>query len=119
MSSATSELIARGLHAWSTGDLDTLEAVFHPAVTLRTVAPGEWDCVGRDELMWLLRQRQAHTSSALPPLSVEVLDEQTVIVTSTPPRDAEGWQPFPVATHVTITDGKVVAMQQYRTDDSE
>jgi len=66
MSNATSELIERGLRAWSAGDPDSLEAVFDPAVTLRSIEPGEWNCVGRKDLMPLLRQRQAQGSAALP-----------------------------------------------------
>jgi hypothetical protein len=40
MTSATDELIERGLRALTTGDLDALEAVLDPAVTLRWVEPG-------------------------------------------------------------------------------
>jgi ketosteroid isomerase-like protein len=111
----TSQLIERGLQAWSAGDLDTLETVFDPAVTLRSVEPGEWDCVGREELMWLLRQRQSRGSTANPG-DIEVVDEHTVIVTSTQPTDVEGQQPFRVATRVTVVGGKVIAMDQSRTE---
>ena len=116
MSSATSELIERGLRAWVTGDLDTLEAVFDPAVTLHTVAPGEWDCVGREELMWLLRQRQAQGRAAYP-LSIEQVDEHTLVVRSTTPAAAEGAPPVSVATRITLAAGRVVAMRQHRSDD--
>lgn len=117
MTSAISELIERGLRAWAAGDLDTLEAVFDPGVTLQTVAPpGEWDCVGREELMWLLRQRQAQGTASYP-VSVEEVDEHTLIVTSTKPAEVEGSQPLRVVTRITVTGGKVIAMRQYRTDD--
>jgi hypothetical protein len=116
MSGGTSELIERGLHAWATGDLDTLESVFDPAVTLRTVPPGEWDCVGREELMWLLRQRQAQGSAGYP-ISIEEVDEHTLLVTTTKPAGVEGPQPLTVATRITLTGGKVTAMQQYHSDD--
>ena len=114
MTSSTDELIERGLHAWAIGDLDRLEAVFHPAVTLRSVEPGEWDCVGRDELMWLLRQRYAQGNGALP-VTIERVDEHTVIVASTTRIDVDGPQPFPIVTRITVAEGKVVAMWQYRT----
>lgn len=111
MSSATGELIERGLRAWLTGDLDSLEAVFDPGVTLRTVPAGEWDCVGLEELAWLLRQRQDQGSAAYP-LTVEQVDEQTVVVTSTRPAGVEGSQPLRVQTLISVVGGKVVAMSQ-------
>jgi ketosteroid isomerase-like protein len=116
MTSATDELIERGLRAWTTGDLDALEAVLNPAVTLRWVEPGEWDCVGRDEAMWLLRRRQAE-GNVVCLVNIEHVDERTFIVSSSKPIDHDGPQPFPVATRITIAGGKVIAMQQYRTDD--
>jgi hypothetical protein len=41
----------------------------------------------------------------------------TFIVTSSRPIDLDGPQPFPVGTRITVTGGRVIAMQQYRTDD--
>ena len=115
MTNATDELIERGLRAWTTGDLDGLEAVLDPAVTLGSVEPGKWDCVGRDEVMWLLRQRQAEENAAYP-VNIAHVGEHTFIVTSTKPIDYDGPQPFPVATRITVAGGKVITMQQYRTD---
>lgn len=115
MSSSTNELIERGLQAWTTGDLDVLEAVFDPALALCAVAPGEWDCVGREELMWLLRQRQAQGGAAYP-LTIEEVDEHTLIVMSTKPAGIEGPQPVTVVTRIILGGGKVIAMRQYRSD---
>jgi hypothetical protein len=115
MTSAPDEIIERGLRAWTTGDLDALEAVLDPAVMLKWVEPGEWDCVGRDEVMWLLRQRR-NKGNADYPVTIERVDEQTLIVSSTKPVDYDGPQPFPVATRITVAGGRVTAMQQYRTD---
>jgi ketosteroid isomerase-like protein len=117
MSSAIDELIERGLRAWTAGDMDTLAAVLDPSVTLRSVEPGEWDCVGRDEVMWLLRQRQAEGNAAYP-VTINHIDEHTFIVSSTKRIDADGPKPFPVATHITVAGGKIIAMQQYRTDEA-
>ena len=39
--SQTDDLAQRGLRAWTNGDLDGLEAVLDPAVTLRWIEPGE------------------------------------------------------------------------------
>jgi hypothetical protein len=113
---SANDFIERGLRAWITGNLDALEAVLDPAVTLKWVEPGEWDCVGREEVMWLLRQRQAQGNAAYP-VNIEHVDEHTFIVNSTKPIDYDGPQPFPVATRITVAGGKVTAMQQYRTDD--
>ena len=115
MSRAPEELIERGLRAWSAGDLDALEAVLDERVTLRWVEPGDWDCAGRDQVMALLRQRQAEGNRPYP-VRIERLDEHTFLVSSTKPIDFDGPQPFPVATRVTVADGTVVALQQSRTD---
>ncbi|MGC8200984.1 hypothetical protein, partial [Salmonella enterica] len=51
--------IREGLAAWTRGDLDALEWVLDPAVTLCAVQPGPWDCENREQVMSLLRQRAA------------------------------------------------------------
>ena len=82
-----------------------------PAVTLRWIEPGEWDCVGRDEVMDLLRQRAAEGRTA-DPRRVERIDEHTVVVSAE--------QPGPygaAATRISIAHGKVMAMRQYATRD--
>jgi hypothetical protein len=104
MAGVADELIERGLTAWADGELDVLETVLDPDVTLRWVAPGEWDCVGRDQVMRLLRQRQAEGNRAYP-VRVERVDEHTFLVSSTKPIDFDGPQPFPVATRVSVADG--------------
>lgn len=53
------EPIEAGLRAWAAGDLGALEALLAPEVTLLAVQPGRWDCVGREQVMALLRLRRA------------------------------------------------------------
>jgi ketosteroid isomerase-like protein len=106
-----SELVQRGLRAWSEGDLNMLEAVLDPDVTLRWIEPGPWDCTGRDEVMGLLRERQAEVGSAHE-MQIEYLDEHTVVVSAQKPRPQGA-----AATRITIAHGKVVAMQQYDSHD--
>lgn len=118
MTNATDELIERGLRGWTAGDLDALEAVLDPEVTLRWVEPGDGDCTGREQVMRLIRQRQAEGNRPYP-VRIEHLDEQTFIVASAKPIDPDGPQPFPVATRVPVTDGRVTVLQQYRTDDPD
>jgi ketosteroid isomerase-like protein len=114
-----SDLIQRGLRAWTEGDLDALEALLDPQVTLRWVERGAWDCTGRDEVMLLLRQRRAgHGGRSPSPVRVSRLDARTFIVATDDPVDHDRPQPFRVATRITVTDGKVVTMQQYRDDPS-
>lgn len=105
--SQTDDLVQRGLCAWIDGDLDALETVLDPAVTLRWIAPGEWDCTGRDEVMRLLRQRQAEGLGAHP-MRVERVDERTVVVSPDEPGPYGA-----AATRITIVGEAVVAMQQY------
>ena len=105
------DLVQRGLHAWTRGDLDALEAVLDPDVTLGWVEPGEWDCAGREQVMQLLRERAAEgrTNDAR---RVERVDEHTIVVSPE--------QPGPygaAATRISIAQGKVVAMRQYATRD--
>ena len=107
----TDDVIQRGLRAWTNGDLDALEVVLDPAVTLGWIEPGEWDCVGRDEVMELLRQRAAGGRAA-DPRRVEA-SRATVVVSAE--------QPGPygaAATRISSAHGKVVAMRQYATRDA-
>jgi hypothetical protein len=111
------DLIALGLYAWMAGDLDALERILDPHVTLRWVEPGPWHCHDREAVMHLLRQRQLERGGGPPyPAHVNRVDEHTLIVTTDAPIDPDGPEPFPVATRVSIADGRVVDMRQYRTD---
>jgi ketosteroid isomerase-like protein len=110
------DVIEEGLRAWAAGDLDKLEAVLDPQVTLRWVEPGPWDCTNRDQVMRLLRQRQAERHGQPPdPVHITRVDGDTYVVSSDSPIDPDGPQPFPVATRVTVANGKVTEMQQYKT----
>jgi ketosteroid isomerase-like protein len=106
-------LIERGLAAWANGDLDALEAILDPDVTLHAVEPGRWDCPNRERVMALLRKRQSEGLGVYP-VSIERVDEDTFTVQSDKPIDPNGPEPYPVATRVTVANGRVVAMQQFR-----
>ena len=103
-------LIRDGFAAWARGDLDALRDELDPAVTLRAVEPGPWDCENRDQVMSLLRQRveQRHGEA---PLEVDVhrVDDSTFRVAGLGGGDG-------VATMVKIASGKVISMQQVPTD---
>jgi ketosteroid isomerase-like protein len=110
----TAEPIEAGLRAWAAGDLDALEAVLAPDVTLLAVEPGPWDCIGRDQVMALLRRRRTE-GSAYPP-HVRRVGAHTWTVTTDAPVDPDGPEPFPHGTRITVAGGLVTAMQQYRAD---
>ncbi|MGC8513843.1 MAG: ankyrin repeat domain-containing protein [Acidimicrobiales bacterium] len=99
-----------GLDAWRRWDLDGIERSMHPAVTLRAIQPGPWDCENREQVMALLRQRAEQRHGTQPgEVDVRRLDEATFLVTGL--GNAKG-----TATLVTVNDGLVVAMQQVSTD---
>lgn len=107
-------LIETGLQAWADGDLDALEAILDPQASLRAVQAGPWDCVGRDQIMRLLRQRQADRHGVpLRPVQLDRLDEHTYIVTSHRRAETDHPSNAHVATKVTVDNGKVTAMQQF------
>jgi uncharacterized protein len=102
-------VVSGGLAAWRRGDLEALEQFLDPAVTLRAVRPGPWDCDNRDQVMSFLRQRQER--GLLDPAGefrVEPMDESTFLVSGL--GGMEG-----TATLVRFVGGKVVSMQQTTT----
>jgi uncharacterized protein len=105
--------IREGLAAWAGGDLDALERVLDPAVTLRALRSGPWDCDNRDQVMHLLRRRAAERpGTSAPPIAIQRLDESTFRVTGIGGSEA-------VATLVKVADGKVVSMRQVSTDPAD
>lgn len=97
------DLVERGLTAWANGDLDALEAILDPEVTLRAVQPGPWDCPNRERVMRLLRERQSERVGVYP-VRFERFDEHTFTVQSDKPIDPDGPKPFRVATRVTVAN---------------
>ncbi|MGN6331457.1 MAG: nuclear transport factor 2 family protein [Motilibacteraceae bacterium] len=106
--------IEAGLRAWGAGDLDALESLLAPKVSLRAVQPGPWNCVGREQVMALLRRRR--TEGPAYPVHVRQVDEHTWTVTTDAPVVPDGPEPFPHGTRITVVDGLVTVMQQYRAD---
>ena len=106
--------IEAGLRAWAAGDLDALETLLAPEVTLTAALPGPWDCVGRDQVMALLRSRRAERPPY--PVHVHQVDARTWTVTTDAPVDPDGPEPFRHGTRITVDGGRVTAMQQYRAD---
>jgi hypothetical protein len=74
-------LIRDGLAAWTIGDLDAIELLLDPAVTLKALRPGPWGCQDRDAVMSLLRLRDDQGQrSDLGTVEVLRLDEATFAV---------------------------------------
>jgi hypothetical protein len=95
---ASPDVIEEGRRAWAAGNLDALEAVLDPRVSLRWVETGQWDCTNRDQVMRLLRQRHTQRHGQPPyPVHVTRVDGDAYIVSSDSPIDP-GPLPFPVAT---------------------
>lgn len=110
----TADPIETGLRAWETGDLDALEGVLAPDVSLLAVEPGAWDCVGREQVMALLRRRR--TGGPAYRVHLRRIDEHTWTVTSDAPVDPGGPEPFSHSTRITVVGAQVTVMQQYRAD---
>jgi ketosteroid isomerase-like protein len=106
--------IEAGLRAWAAGDWDALEPLLAPDVTLLAVEPGPWDCIGREQVMALMRQRRAERPAY--PVHLRRVDEHTWTATTDAPVDPEGPEPFRHGTRITVAGGLVTAMQQYRAD---
>jgi len=113
MVSATTELIETGLRAWVGGDMDALEAVLDPKVSLRWFEAGKWDCTGREQVMELLRHRQSHGPRPHS-MRIDRLDESTFVVSPASHGSRNQSEAFFAATRITVTDGRVSEMQQYR-----
>ena len=58
MTKASADVIARGLAAWSRGDLDALESIRDPAVTPRAMQPGPWYFDNPEQVIRLLWQHE-------------------------------------------------------------
>ena len=78
-------------------------------MTLHAATPGPWDCTDREQLMRLLREREATRNPAQSrDVDVRQIDDHTFVVRST----ADGT----TATRITVGDSGVVAMQQFIVD---
>ena len=106
-------LVREGLAAWKRGDLDAVERLLDPGVTLRALRSGPWDCDNREQVMALLRLR-VEQGRGEPAGEVEILtlDESTFLVSG-----LAGGQG--VATVVKVAEGRVVSMQQVSTEPAD
>lgn len=115
MSSEPMAIATEGLDAWRRGDFDALEGILDASVNWRWFEPGEWDCQGRDDVMRTLRERYAQ-GFAQGKLEFRDGGEDAVIVVSHPSELGGPDWPDETATVMRFRGGKVVSMQDYRTE---
>jgi ketosteroid isomerase-like protein len=114
MSQSPSLAVAEhGFDACRRGDFDALKAIFAPEVEWRWFEPGDWDCRNRDDVMRTLRQRHA-AGFAKGRLEFHDAGPDVVVVTAHPSESHE-W-PDETSTVIRFRQGKVVSMQDYRTE---
>ena len=113
--SSSLALAQHGLDAWRRGDFDALEELFAPGVEWHWFEPGEWDCHSREDVMRTLRERHA-AGFAEGRLTFHEAGRDVVVVTAHPSEIGGREWPDETATVIRFRDGKVVAMQDYRTE---
>ena len=109
-------LAQQGFDAWRRGDFDTLEQIFAPDVEWRWFEPGDWDCHNRKDVMRTLRQRHA-AGFARGSLTIQEAGPDVVLVTAHPSEIGGPEWPDETATVIRFREGKVVSMQDYRTEE--
>jgi ketosteroid isomerase-like protein len=109
------EIAREGLEAWRTGDLEKIERILDPEVEWRWFEPGEWDCHGRGDVMRTLRERYAQ-GFAEGELEFRDAGPEAVLVVAHPARIGGAEWPAETATVMRFRGGRVVSMQDYRTE---
>jgi ketosteroid isomerase-like protein len=115
VSSKPSEIARRGLEAWRKGDFETIEEILDRNVEWRWVEPGEWDCHDRNDVMRTLRERYDQ-GFAKGSLEFRDAGENAVIVVAHPSEIGGAEWPAETATVMKFRGGRVVSMQDYRTE---
>jgi ketosteroid isomerase-like protein len=112
-SERTAALVRRGFEAWARGDLAELETLMHPDVELFWYEPGDWDCHGRETVLALLRRRLREGRPVFA-VRVDTVDADTIVVSARDPAERRGGDLPTTATRVSIRDGRIMTMRQYR-----
>jgi ketosteroid isomerase-like protein len=112
---STLTVAREGFEAWRRGDFDTLEKIFAADVEWCWFEPGEWDCHSRDDVMRVLRQRHS-AGFAEGQLRISEAGRNVVVVTAHPSETGGPDWPAEVSTVILFSEGKVVSMQDYRTE---
>jgi ketosteroid isomerase-like protein len=107
-------LVDEALQAWTRGDWDAFERALAPDVELLWYEPGAWDCHGRDQVMALLRRGGAQVREGFE-VRIEDVDQDTLVVCAMRPAERQSPDGGTAATRVTLRDGLIAHLQQYRT----
>jgi ketosteroid isomerase-like protein len=113
--SSSLALARQGFEAWRRGDFDALEELFAPDVEWRWFEPGDWDCHNRKDVLRTLRQRHA-AGFGQGRLNIQEAESDVVVVTAHPSEIGGPEWPDETSTVIRFRDGKVVSMQDYRTE---
>jgi len=115
VSKAPAEIARDGLEAWRAGDFQAIEQILDPEVEWRSFDPGEWGCHNREDVMRTLRDRYEQGFAKGNLQFRDGADDAVIVVSH--PREIGGpdW-PEETATAMTFRDGRVVAMQDYRSE---
>jgi ketosteroid isomerase-like protein len=115
------KLARRGYEAVMRGDLEALEELMAPDLTWHWWERGPWDCNSRDEAIAVIRERLGQNAIGELREVTDLGSGRVLVVTRTRPdselRPADLGLPddhLETANVVTIRDGKVVALQDYR-----
>jgi ketosteroid isomerase-like protein len=104
-----------GFDAWRRGDFEHVEALLDPAAEWYAPEPGEWDCHGREDVMRTLRERYDQGFNRVVMRFLEA-GEGAVIIVSHPAAVGGADWPEEIATLISLRDGRVFRMQDYRTE---
>lgn len=107
-------LVDRALQAWTRGDLEAFELALAPDAELLWFEAGPWDCHSRADIIAQVRRRIDAGRPAFD-VSIEDVDENTLVVSAAHSAPQEGLDDPETATKVTIAGGLIVRLQQYRT----
>ena len=113
MAIGNDDLVRSSFDAFLRGDWDTLAQVMDPGVEWLWYEPGDWDCHDRRTVLATLFERQRE--GVVTGLNAVVAVDERVFVEMTGPRLAEWGLPGGQACMVvTVRDGRIVRMQDYR-----
>nr|WP_166682432.1 nuclear transport factor 2 family protein [Streptomyces sp. 846.5] len=116
MAAADAPVVRDALRAWLRGDLDAFERALTEDAELLWYEPSPWDCHGRVQIMRLLRQRRAEDRPFIE-VRIDDVDADTLVVSVARPDQGQGAEEVARATRVTLRDGKISRLRQFRTLD--
>jgi hypothetical protein len=121
MSTENERLAREGYEAMMHGEIEVVEQLMAPDLTWHWWEHGPWDCQSRDEAMAVIKERMGQRAIGEMREVIE-LDEERVLVVMGLRTDSEITPEAlglpedhdEVANVVTFRDGKVIAMQDFR-----